>query len=225
MFKKIFQRIRFRMMARQLRRPGGIMGSKVGLMMNKANAFLYDFTLGMMRPADQDTILEIGFGNGHFFDKVFAAAKGLEVKGLDFSETMFREAKRQNQEAIRQGRLDLHFGSSEKMPFPDNSIDKIYCINVIYFWDQPLPHLQEIFRVLKPGGRFYATVRTRESMLKMPFTQYGFNFYDAENWKALLAQTGLTFTGEYPVDEPIIEFDNKKVVVQSLCVVAEKQKH
>ena len=72
MFKKFFQRIKFKMMAKQLRRPSGAMGGKVGNMMNKANEFLYDFTLDVMSPSASQSILEIGFGNGRFFNKIFS---------------------------------------------------------------------------------------------------------------------------------------------------------
>jgi len=72
-------------MAKQLRRPSGVMGDKVGNMMNKANEFLYDFTLGVMNLSDNQTILEIGFGNGKFFEKIFSRANNLQVTGLDFS--------------------------------------------------------------------------------------------------------------------------------------------
>ncbi len=228
MFKKFFQRLKFKMMAKQLRRPSGMMGGKVGSMMNKANEFLYDFTLGVMQPANNDAILEIGFGNGKFFDKIFSKAEGLKVTGLDFSETMLNAAKENNKETVANGKLTLQFGSSDKLPFPENSFDKIFCINVIYFWDEPILDLKEMYRVMKPGGRFYATVRTKESMLKMPFTQYGFSFYESNNWKRLLNETGLTFIEENPVNEPVVDpkaigFEGNKVSIQSLCVVAEKK--
>jgi len=228
MFKKFFQRLKFKMMAKQLRRPSGMMGGKVGSMMNKANEFLYDFTLDVMQPANNDAILEIGFGNGKFFDKIFSKAEGLKVTGLDFSETMLNAAKENNKEAVTNGKLSLQFGSSDKLPFPDNSFDKIFCINVVYFWDEPIVHLKEMYRVLKPGGRFYATVRTKKSMLKMPFTKYGFSFYESDNWKRLLDEADLIFIEEKPVNEPVVDpiaigFEGNKVSVQSLCVVAEKK--
>lgn len=215
-------------MAKQLRRPSGVMGDKVGNMMNKANEFLYDFTLCVMNLSDNQTILEIGFGNGKFFDKIFSRANNLQVTGLDFSETMFSQAKEKNTEAIASGKLKLQLGNSDKLPFPDNSFDKIFCINVIYFWNEPQKHLQEIHRVLKPGGRFYATVRTKESMLKMPFTKYGFSFYDTENWKMQLDKCSLIFAEEKPVYEPVVDLkgmnlDKDMVAVQSLCTISEKK--
>ena len=223
MFKKFFQQLRFKMMAKQLRQPSGGLGLKVGKMMNKANAFLYDFTLDLVAPANNESILEIGFGNGKFFDKIFARAAGLEITGLDYSIAMLTAAKENNKKAVANGNLSLLLGSSDKLPFTDNSFDKIFCINVIYFWDLPLEHLQEINRVLKPGGRFYATVRTRESMLKMPFTKYGFTFYDSIKWKTYIESTNLLYINEYPTDEPVVELDDKKFIVQSLCVIAQKK--
>lgn len=209
-------------MAKQLRRPSGTMGSKVGNIMNKANEFLYDATLDVMQPSANQSLLEIGFGNGKFFDKVFSKAASLKITGLDFSETMYHAAKVNNKLSIDSGKLSLHFGSSTAMPFADNSFDKVFCINVIYFWDEPNQHLQEIYRVLKPDGRFYATVRTKESMLRMPFTKYGFTFYETERWKTQLTNAGLTFLTEMPFNEPVIDFNGEKLLVQSLCVVAEK---
>ncbi|MEO7982769.1 MAG: class I SAM-dependent methyltransferase [Bacteroidota bacterium] len=227
MFRKFFQALQFRMIAGQLRHPRGGKGDKLGRMMNRANEFLYDYTIGIMQPASNESILEIGFGNGKFFDKLFATSADLKLTGLDFSKTMVRAATSNNKKAITEGRLDLRFGRSDKLPFPGNSFDKIFCINVIYFWDQPLQHLQEIQRVLKPGGRFYAAVRSKESMLEMPFTKYGFNFYDRGKWKAVLAEAGLTFIGERAVDEPLADLatigaGNTQLVVRSLCVEAEK---
>ena len=223
MFIKFFQRLRYKMMAKQLRKPSGRLGCKVGNMMNRANAFLYDFTLDLVNPANNESILEIGFGNGKFFEKIFAKAAGLKITGLDYSSVMSDAARENNKNAVASGDLCLLLGSSDKLSFADNSFDKIFCINVIYFWDQPQKHLQEINRVLKPGGRFYATVRTRESMLKMPFTKYGFTFYDTDKWKTYLDKANLLYINEYPTNEPVVELDGNKFMVQSVCVLAQKK--
>jgi ubiquinone/menaquinone biosynthesis C-methylase UbiE len=212
------------MMARQLRKPSGVAGHKVGLMMNKANEFLYEFTLKQMQLQPGTKILEIGFGNGRFFDKLFAAAPGLSACGIDFSATMASEARRNNATAINEGRLQIVQGSSAAMPFPDQYFDRIFCINVIYFWDEPQRHLEEIKRVLKPGGKFLATIRTRESMELMPFTKYGFTGYTPGEWEKQVRETGLQFLEAIPIDEPEVEFKEKLFRVQSLCLVAENKK-
>ena len=222
MFKRIIRQLKYRMMARQLRRPSGGMGNKVGSMMNKANSFLYDSTLSVMQPAEGDHILEIGFGNGKFFDRIFSMAPGLRVKGIDFSATMVKDALQRNQEALSGGTLELVSGSSETMPFASGCFDKIFCINVVYFWDNPQTHLQEIRRVLKPGGKFYVTIRTRESMEKMPFTKFGFRKYSRETWEAQVTAAGFGFENEVVIHEPIVEFEENPFNITSLCLVAAK---
>ncbi len=209
-------------MARQLRKPGGAMGNKVGLMMNKANESLYDFTLDTMQLAPGERLLEIGFGNGKFFSKVFSKAADLHISGLDFSTTMVQAARVDNEQPVKENKLALVQGSSSEMPFADNSFDKIFCINVVYFWDEPQPHLQEIKRVLKPGGQFFATIRTKESMDQMPFTQYGFTKYTEQSWKEVIEKNGLRFEKATSLHEPELEFDGKPFVVQSLCLAAKK---
>lgn len=222
MFKRFFQKLKYKAMARQLRKPGGAMGKKVGLMMNKANESLYDFTLDTMQLVPGERVLEIGFGNGKFFSKLFSKAADLHISGLDFSATMVQSARMNNKQVIKENNLALIQGSSSDMPFADNSFDKIYCINVVYFWDEPPLHLKEIKRVLKPGGLFFATIRTKESMDQMPFTGYGFTKYTEQSWKELIEKNQLHFEKAASLNEPELEFDGKPFRVQSLCLVAKK---
>ena len=85
-----------RIVAKQLRRPNGFLAGRVGREMNKTNGFLYDFTIKEMQVADHEEILEIGFGNGIFFEKIFSAAKDVTISGLDFSPEMVKAAAANN---------------------------------------------------------------------------------------------------------------------------------
>jgi 16S rRNA A1518/A1519 N6-dimethyltransferase RsmA/KsgA/DIM1 with predicted DNA glycosylase/AP lyase activity len=38
--------------------------------MNELNSYLYDISIDKINPEDNEAILEIGFGNGKFFDKI-----------------------------------------------------------------------------------------------------------------------------------------------------------
>ncbi len=224
MFKKYFGKLRQKNFAKQLRQPHGTAGIKVGIMMNNGNEVLYDFTLSAMQIEENDTILEIGFGNGKFFNKLFSEAGNLKIAGIDYSETMLKEACEKNQASIVSGKLTLQQGNSDHLPFEDNSFDKVFCINVIYFWDNPQQHLEEINRVLKPGGKFYATIRSKSSMDLMPFTMYGFTKYTEEEWKEVLNKTPLRFLKTERVDEPPMNVENAPLNIYSLCMIAEKNK-
>jgi ubiquinone/menaquinone biosynthesis C-methylase UbiE len=210
--------------AKQLRKPSGILAGKVGNEMNITNSFLYDFTIEAMQLKNDESILEIGFGNGKFFDKIFSTANDLKISGLDFSAEMVKVAKVNNPSTSNNGELTLRLGSSDNIPFPDNSFDKVFCINVIYFWEQPAAHLQEIYRVLTPGGKFYCSIRSKESLVQMPFVKYGFNVYSQDEWVTTLETNMLHFVHtEKTQNEPDAVFDKQLYKVESLCIVAEKK--
>ena len=94
---------------------------------------------------------------------------------------------------------------------------------VIYFWDQPRKHLAEVHRVLKPGGKFYTGIRSRDSMQVFPFVEYGFNLYGAEEWKDILAENGFTVTGEKVSMDPELNFEGNTLHLESRCIVACKE--
>ncbi len=210
--------------AEQLRKPGGVLAGKVGNEMNITNRFLYGFTINEMKLRDNESILEIGFGNGKFFDTIFTTANNLKISGLDFSPEMVKAAATNNTSTSNSGRLTLRLGSSDNIPFPDNSFDKVFCINVVYFWEQPAEHLKEIYRVLKPGGTFYTSIRTKETLIQMPFSKYGFNTYTEDEWVDVLQANGFDFVcSQKTQNEPDAVLDNRHIKVESLCIAAKKK--
>lgn len=208
--------------AQQLCRPSGDFAATIGEKMNQVNKPLYGLTLDVMELRQDDRILEIGFGNGKFFDELFTIQCGLQISGIDFSEAMVEAAKDHNQEAISSGNLEVKAASSAAIPFPDQTFDKVFCNMVIYFWELPGKHLKEIRRVLKPGGAFYTGIRTRESMHVFPFVEYGFNLYTTHDWEEILEQHGFSPTETIYRKDPVMEVDGNKICLESCCIVAEK---
>ncbi len=209
-------------LAAQLRRPSGFLAKKVGDSMNISNSALYDFALDTLQLADGDAILEIGFGNGKTFPRLFSRSPGIRVTGLDFSPDMVKQARRNNAALLQSGRLKLVEGVSNRMPFPDHQFDKIFCINVLYFWDNPQEHLREVRRVLKPGGTFYPFIRSKESMQTMPFTQFGFLVKEEKEWLEEIRKAGFEVE-VLRFSEPEFEFNGQVLRLQSLCLKAQRQ--
>ena len=52
-------------------------------------------------------------------------------------------------------RLFAVVGVAEEMPLPDNSVDLVASRGSIFFWTDPVKGLQEVYRVLRPGGKAY----------------------------------------------------------------------
>ncbi|MBP7513205.1 MAG: class I SAM-dependent methyltransferase [Flavobacteriales bacterium] len=207
-------------MAAQLRKPHGFLARKVGERMNAANRSLYEGAWEALDLRDGLSVLEIGFGNGLFMDDLSRKANGLVLHGLDFSEEMVKEATARNQKLVASGTLTLVHGASDHMPFPDAAFDRVFCINVVYFWEEPARHLSEVLRVLGPQGTFTAVLRARSAMEKLPFTRFGFTMYEQADWEDVLRKAGFRTLSATVLQEPEIEYDGQLYTPESLVVVA-----
>jgi ubiquinone/menaquinone biosynthesis C-methylase UbiE len=74
---------------------------------------------------------------------------------------MLHQATRRNQRAIRTGRIQLHPGDADHLPFSAAAFDRIFAINVAQFWDSPGDTCRELRRVLKPNGLVFLAVQPR----------------------------------------------------------------
>lgn len=94
-----------------------------------------------------ECVLEIGCGTG--CDLQHFAKYGAHAIGVDITERHVEIAK----ERLR-GCAVVILADGANLPFPDNFFDYVYSHGVIHHSDQPRAIIQEIFRVLKPEGRF-----------------------------------------------------------------------
>ncbi len=103
-----------------------------------------------------ETVLDIGCGAG--MDLLLAARRtGPQGKaiGVDMTPAMRERAKAS---AIKAGvwkRVDIRAGTAEKLPVEDASVNVIISNGVINLSPDKRLAFQEIFRVLRPGGRLY----------------------------------------------------------------------
>lgn len=99
---------------------------------------LRDAIVGMLRPLEARTLLDIGCGEGYYTGAMAAVAR--ETVGLDIAKPAIRLA------AKRFAGVTWIVGSGARLPVADESIDVVCTLFT------PL-HEAEIARVLKPGGR------------------------------------------------------------------------
>jgi len=92
---------------------------------------------------------------------------------------------------IEQGRVRLEVGDSSRLPFPANHFDKAYAVHTIYFWADPVAHLREIHRVLKPGGTLAIGLRPKAAASGADdFPDSIYTFYETGRVRELLAESG-----------------------------------
>jgi ubiquinone/menaquinone biosynthesis C-methylase UbiE len=99
--------------------------------------------------------LDLGCGAGQLVLGLACQAPDLHVTGIDLSETLLADAKRSAQQFGLEERVDFRPGNVEKIPFPDQSLDLVVSTLSLHHWIDPVRVLDEIERVLKPGGAFY----------------------------------------------------------------------
>jgi ubiquinone/menaquinone biosynthesis C-methylase UbiE len=99
-----------------------------------------------------DKVLEVGFGPGVAIQLLLHRVPAGSVAGIDYSQEMVRQAAARNAAALRERRVDLRYGSVERLPFADETFDKALAINSMQAWPDARAGLREIQRVLKHGG-------------------------------------------------------------------------
>jgi len=99
--------------------------------------------------ADNTRFLEVAPGPG--FLSIELARRGFPVTALDISETFVAIAR---ENARREGvPVDFRLGNSAAMPFEDASFDFLVCRAAFKNFSEPVRALEEMHRVLRPGGR------------------------------------------------------------------------
>jgi ubiquinone/menaquinone biosynthesis C-methylase UbiE len=94
-------------------------------------------------------ILEVAPGPGYFAVEI--AKLGYRVTGLDISPTMVEIATRNASEAGV--RVKFRQGNASNMPFEPEMFDFVLCRAAFKNFSEPARAIEEMYRVLKPGGR------------------------------------------------------------------------
>jgi SAM-dependent methyltransferase len=134
-------------------------------------------------------VLELGHGNCGHLVELHGRYPDVLYYGLEISDLMNREAQRINQRSVREGQAVFQLYDGMNIPFPDNYFERVFTVNTIYFWADPVGLLKELYRVLKPEGTLILTFALQDSMKQLPFTQFGFQLYDRTRIEGLVAGT------------------------------------
>jgi len=105
-------------------------------------------------------MLDVGCGEGRHIFGVMQDYPDMKCIGLDMDKDSLNKAEEGYEyfESISNVGVDFLKGSAYSLPFPNNSFDLIVCSEVLEHLHEYNDAVREIHRVLKPGGKFYASV-------------------------------------------------------------------
>jgi ubiquinone/menaquinone biosynthesis C-methylase UbiE len=171
--------------------PNGIAGKISTKLMNIINQRQYKAILDNINLEHNDTILDIGFGNGYFLNKLFKKNIPINIYGIEISNYMINNVSRKYKNYIENGLLKLSLENIENTSFKNETFNKIYTINTIYFWNELEKCFSEIKRILKLNGIFLNAIYTKEYLDKIMYTKYGFIKYSIEDMVKITEENGM----------------------------------
>jgi SAM-dependent methyltransferase len=138
----------------------------------------------------------------------WASRQGAHTYGVDISEPTVRLA-RGAFETNAEGQFELRgaVGDVRELPFRDDSFDAIYSMGTIEHFDETAHAVEEMARVLKPGGRAIVGVPNRHDPFLRPLFAtllqwvglYGYGYeksYSRRKLRQMLEQAGFVVVAE-----------------------------
>jgi ubiquinone/menaquinone biosynthesis C-methylase UbiE len=107
--------------------------------------------LEFAKVSPSDVVLDVATGTGN--TALAFAREANFVTGADIAEGMLEQARKR---ALEDGVNNVKFvtGSAEALPFADSSFDLVTSRHAPHHFHDASKFLSEVYRVLKPGGRF-----------------------------------------------------------------------
>lgn len=143
--------------------------------------------VSIIKDSQPKKILDIATGTGDLAIMESQAIPDAKVIGLDISSGMLAVGKEKIKALSLDSKIDMVLGDSENIPYEDNYFDAITVSYGVRNFEDLNKGLQEIHRVLKPGGTF--VVLETSVPTKFPFKQ-GYQIHS----KILLPLIGKLFS-------------------------------
>jgi len=194
----------------------------------------YEMVKDYFAPISPSTVVDMSCATGLFTRRLAKGNDYDRVIGCDYSDAMLGEARNRirsdpvlsspstNNDSTTKTRLDLVRCDVGDIPMVSDSVDALHAGAAMHCWPDLDAALSEIHRVLKPGGRFFATtflssyfsglqsLEGEDAIQQMQAFQY---FESVEKLEDLVVKAG---------------FDKEKVQIEVLgtsCVVIRAEKN
>jgi len=153
--------------------------------------------LEKLRIAGSENILEVGCGAGWLSRRLANLAPQGRVVGMDISDEMIRVARRTGAESEN---LLFVTGEVGEIPWEPNFFHHAISVESAYYWPEPAAGIQEMFRVLRPGGAAWVLINYYRDNPHChqwgPLLAVRTHLLLAEEWKEMFRDAGFGEVGE-----------------------------
>ena len=154
----------------------------------KAHYKSFRIILDKLHLTGDDEYVEIGCGGGVLLEQALQVVS--RASAIDHSADMIETAKRKLHD-IAPERIDLVNGDATELPWDNGSFSAAASANMFFFVEEPQKVLNEIFRVLRPGGRFAMVTMGNSILGKITFGWlFSLNTYSDRKMTAMLELAG-----------------------------------
>jgi cyclopropane fatty-acyl-phospholipid synthase-like methyltransferase len=183
--------------ASRFKKPTGLVGIWASNLMVKGNKSNYDKLIEGLDLQPHEKLLEIGYGPGTGINTIAQRCPSCIIHGIDFSPLMYKRASKYNKTYLERGTMRLHYGDFLKMTSTDHDYDKVFCLNVVYFWNELRPPFGRVYSLLKEGGSFHIYMADKNALIKQRAPDSVFNKYSLEDIVEALKSSGFENVEHY----------------------------
>ena len=148
------------------------------------NEYLIDAFVRLSGLPPGSRVVDLGCGSGVFTNVLHQ--RGYRCSGLDLSPNLIAIAR------AKFSGIDFVEGDIERLPFPDGSFDGVLLSGVLHHLPDPSRCAAEVFRILRPRGKFVAFDPNRMNPFMYLYRDRSSPFYSSvgvtENERPVLAQ-------------------------------------